>query len=153
MITTDITLSDRNTITIRRLGLFELDDHIKRDIPPPYFVVISFASGESYKQPYDLTTPQPKPDKPLSECEENTQDWFAWREYMRYEAGLVHEQERYNAYVAYCEVVADYIARCCIVSDIDRDSLMAEDWQRIHQAALCPAVEMEDIEAALASVF
>lgn len=153
MHTTDVTLSDGTEIRVRRLGLFELDDNVERNVPPPYFVVVKFANGEEYKQAYDLSTPQSKPDVPLSDCKENTQDWFQWREHMRYEAGIVHEQERYDAYVAYCEAVADYIRQTCILGDIDPDDIISDDWPLIHQAALCPQVAMEDIEAALASVF
>lgn len=152
MFTTSVTLVNDKTIDVRRLGMFEIDD-IPKDIPGPYTVSILFDSGEVYEQPLDLTTPRRKPDKPFEDCEEKSSDWHDWREYYSWQEGLLHAQKQWEAYCDYCERVAVYIRQNCILTEIDHDEIMVDDWPRIYRAALCPMVTMEDIAAAMRQNF
>lgn len=152
MTTTDITLSNNQIITIRRLGIFELDEAVPKDIPGPYTVTILFQDGEIYEQPFDTSIERVKPETSFEECEERTSDWYNWQEYFRYQEYGVHAQKQYEAYCDYCERTQTYIRQTCL-DDTDTTQITAEDWQAIYQAALCPQVTMEDIAAAMRQHF
>jgi hypothetical protein len=152
MTTTDIPLSDNRTLTVRRLGLFELDEAVPKDIPGPYTVDILFQNGEIYSQPFDTSIERVKPDIPFEQCEEKSTDWYNWQEYFRYQEAGLHAQKQYEAYCDYCERVQGYIRQNCL-DDIDTTQITPEDWQAIYQAALCPLVSMEDIAAAMRQHF
>ena len=148
MIKTTVPLLSGMEVEIRRLGMFELDD-IPKDIPPAYTVSILFANGEVYQQQVDLATPRRKPTVPLEMCEKGSSDYYDWREYHTWQAGLLHAQEQYEAYCRYCEKIAEYIRETCVITDVPSNEIVAEDWERIYKAALCPQVTMEDITAAM----
>lgn len=146
-----VILSNGQKARVRRLGLFELDDNIDKPNLEPYTVTILFSSGEIYNQPYDLSIIRYPPDTPLEECEENSQDWYKWREYLRYNEGLVYEEKRIQAYVDYSYQVAEFIRNVAVLDKLPRE-LEAEDWEIIGAAALCHTVEMDDINRAIAQL-
>lgn len=172
---TDILCQNNFIVSVRRLGLFELSDNVPQDIPGPYTVTVLFANGQVYEQPFDTSREYPKPDKPLEDCEENSQEWFEWQEYLRYtEATEIHPRKVYEAYCKYCEDVADYIRQNCLVAIVPKwlgwlpiqarcvaskpfrhklNEITSADWREIHQAAFCPEVTMEDIAAEMRLTF
>lgn len=152
MTITERTLSNNEIITVRRLGIFELDEAVPKDIPGPYTVTILFQDGEIYEQPFDTSVERVKPDTPFEQCEEKTSDWYNWQEYFRYQEYGIHAQKQYEAYSDYCERVQVYIRQHCL-DDADTTQITAGDWQAIYHAALCPQVTMEDIAAAMRQHF
>jgi len=151
-------------VTVRRLGLFELDENVPRNIPGPYTVTILFADGSVYKQPYSLDRQPPiKPLLPQEEAQAGTPEYYAWQDYLRYQEAVLHLHEQYEAYADYCERVAAYIRQSCLefrqVSasstqpELVEGQILVEDWDKIYQAALCPQVSMEDIAAAMRLYF
>jgi len=153
MITSEVLLISGRIINVRRLGMFELDD-VPKDIPAAYTVSILFAGGEVYEQQIDLSYSRPKPDKPFESCAENDAEYYDWREYYTWQDGLVHSRNQYEAYCDYCEQVASYIMRYCILTDdLSASEIVTEDWPKIYQAAFCPQVTMEDISASMRDNF
>ena len=145
-----------NMVTVRRLGLFELDENVPRNIPGPYTVTILFADGNVYQQPYRLDRPTPpgKPTIPVDQAQPGTPEYYAWQDYLRYQEAVLHVRKQYEAYADYCERVAGYIREHCLASsEFDVFPIFPEDWDKIYQAALCPQVTMEDIAAAMRLYF
>lgn len=151
-ITTPVPLQCGESIQVRRLGMFELDD-VPRDIPGPYTVTILFANGEVYEQALDLTVPRQRPTKPLEFCTEQDIEYYDWQDYLSWQQGLLHLQKQHEAYCNYLERIAAYIRQNCILTDIDHNLITSDDWPHIYQSALCPQVTMEDIAAAMRNSF
>lgn len=171
----NIPTQDGYIISVRRLGLFELSDNLTNDIPGPYTVTVLFANGQVFEQPFDASIEYPRPDKPLEECEENTQEWYAWQDHLRYkEATEIHPRKVYEAYCDYCQRTAQYIRQKCLLAIVPRwlgwlpltarriitplfrhkqDTIIADDWRQIYQAVLCPELTMEDIAAEMRLTF
>ena len=145
---TEVVLLAGPKIEVRRLGMFELDD-IPKDIPGPYTALIKFGNGEEYHQRVELTTPRNKPSGPFEGCEIGSADWHDWRDWYTWQEGLAHSRVQYEAYVEYCDRVATHITTTCILTKIDHNLIVVEDWADIYAAALCPTVTMEDIAASL----
>lgn len=147
---TETTLSTGSVVSVRLLGLFELDD-IPRDIPGQYTYTVNFLSGRDYEAPFDMSVVREKPDVPLEEVEKGSKEYYDWQEYLRYQEGLLHQQKQIQAYANYCNRVAEYIRERCIDEDVEIVS--PDDWDKIYQAALNPLVTMEEISAVLRDSF
>lgn len=148
---TIVPLTDGESVEVRRLGMFELDD-IPRDIKP-YTVPILFSNGVIYEQTYDYSQVREKPFTPFEEAEERTQVWYDWLSHLRYQDALTHRRRNNEAYADYCERVKDYILAYCVTGDVLVSSLSHEDWQAILHAALCPHVTLEEVRAAVSVTF
>lgn len=145
-------LNSGGTISVRRLGLFELD-YIERDIPGPYTVTVLFATGEVYEQEFDMSRERPQPDIPLEEAGEHTSAWYAWREYLRYQEATLHYKLQREAYAAYLERIASYILKNCVEAGDRARITTGEDYQAVYHAALCPQVSFDDIRGATRNVY
>ncbi len=146
--TTTIKLSNNKEVEVNRLGLFGIQDNVAQPDLSPYTVTILFANGEIYEQPFDLTVERIAPETPFEQCEENSQDWLMWREYHRWQNGIVYEQKRANAYADYCYQVARYIRSSAVIGELG-DDITVEDWHAITEAALCHTVTPDDVAKAI----
>ena len=61
MSVTKIVVSNGSEISVRKLGLFELDSNVVKDIPDRYTYEIKMANGKTYNLPYegDFTLDKP----------------------------------------------------------------------------------------------
>jgi len=144
MIETELELSNGERVKVRRLGLFELDDNIDRAIPDPYTYEVRLVTGETFRHRFDLSRPRTQPDTPYEEAQAGTKEYYDWREYMRYEEALQHQEQQGIAYENYCHNVAEYIMCNCLSGSSPND-IKAEDYPEIYRAALCPMVTFEEI--------
>lgn len=148
--------SDNQPISVRRLGLFELDK-----VKPPdtrrYTVKITLG-GREYEQEYDLSafddSDRPrKPDTPLEEAIENTQPWYDWQEYLRYQAGLLFHHNQLADAWRYLREIRAYILENCIQPEDRARILTAEDWEVVAKAAQVPQLTMVELERTIAYTF
>lgn len=144
MVKAGLTLSNGERVTVRRLGLFELDDNITRAIPDPYTYEVRLVSGETFRHRFDSSTPRKPPEVPHEEAQEGTSEYYDWREYLRYEEALQHQEKQIEAYAVYCRQVAEYIMTHC-VDGVSPNSIQPEDYAEIYRVALCPMVTFEEI--------
>jgi hypothetical protein len=147
---TSVTLSNGQTANVKRLGLFELDDYVTKDIPPEFTYTVHLMSGRDVEVKYNLgevDEEPPPPGLPYDECDEGTPEYYQWQSVFRHRQALEHEQARLDAYAEYCQQVATYIRQTCIPDGLAVST--PDDWDKIYHAALCPQVKMEDIGAAL----
>jgi hypothetical protein len=139
---------------VRRLGLFEIDD-IPKGIPGPYTYTVHLLGGDDYEMAYDieaaLETPPEKPPIPLEEAIAGEPEYYQWQDWLRHREALAHQAKVYEAYAEYCERVAQYIRANCTSEGVVIDT--PDDWTLIYNAALCPQVSMEDIQAAMTHTF
>lgn len=153
MRTIEVTLSDGKPLSVRRLGLFELDNVApdKTD-PGPFFYPIELAGGKIHEVPYDIytvDTPPDRPDTPRHKAEPKSPLWFEWQEYDIFQAAQAHERNRLKVANSRLRDIAEYILDTCISPD-DRYRIETPfDWDTVQRAALAPQVTMMDIDAAL----
>lgn len=135
--TTTIKLSNEGAeVSVKRLGLFEIQDNVTQPDLSPYTVTILFANGEIYEQPFDLTVERIAPETPFELCEENSQDWLMWREYHRWQNGLAYAEKQNQALIEHLQAVDDYIkANCISAGDLAKVETFA-DWEQIIAAAI-----------------
>lgn len=145
-----VILSNSSKLSVRQLGLFELDT-VPKDIPGPFTITILFGNGEVYEQEYNYSQVRERPGIPLEEVETKTAEWYNWQSYFRYQEALQHRKKQFAAYADYCERVKDYIIETCI--DLPPEDIALEDWPIIYNAALCPVVSIQEVEAAIAVNF
>ena len=139
---------------MRRLGLFEIDD-IPKDIPGPYTYTVHLLGGDDYEMTYDIEaaiekSPE-KPPIPLEEALAGEPEYYDWQNWLRHQEALAHQAKVYEAYAEYCERVAQYIQGNCLDGGVVIDK--PDDWALIYNAALCPQVTTEDIQAAMSHTF
>lgn len=152
---TEVTLSDGVPCSVRRLGLFELDG-IRLDTIGPFTFQDTTLTGDTFDIEYDgsqWVIPPEKPDKPINEIEEGSEEWYQYREAQLYEGWVNHEKRRVEDVVSYCHRVAAYILDNAISQDDRRRIYTESDWEAIHFAALTPQVTQEDIAAVLRDTF
>lgn len=137
MAETAVTLSNGQTIQVKRLGLFELDSEIdKSHLIEPYTVTVMFANGTIYEQPFDVSIVRDKPDKPFEECEEKTAEYYQWQEYMRWQQGFVYYQKQIDAMSAYFADIEAYILDNCLSADDAKQLETWQDFDAVYQAAI-----------------
>lgn len=148
---TEVTLPSGLVASVRRLGLFELD-LVEKNIPGPYTYTLQVLSGKSYEVPFDYSTVRIKPQTPLEEVKENTQEFYAWQEYLRYQEALTHHNKQMEAYGNYCERVKDFIISHCL-KDILIENITVEDWDEIYRLVLNPFISIEEVSAVMRDTF
>lgn len=151
----EVILSDGEPCQVRRLGLFELDN-IRLETIGPFTFQDQTLTGDTFDIEYDgsqWVVPPERPDKPIDEIEEGSDEWYQLREAQLYEGWVNHEKRRIEDVARYCREVASYILTEAI-SETDRERIYTEgDWERVHFAALTPQVRMEDIADVLRDTF
>ena len=152
MYNTDILTDAGNTITVRRLRLFELDMEVPRPRPEPYTVTIRAYGGE-FQQVFNLSIPREEPAIPFEDCDESMREWYDWREYYRYKQGILYYKQVIEVLANYFESVAVYILKNC-VPETEWDLIETEDdWNKVYAVALCPEVEFDDLKTVSDRVF
>lgn len=149
-----ITLSDNQPCKVRQLGLFELDGK-GREVLGLYRYTMLSATGQFLEDEYVLPTDPAdipvKPDKPINELTPEEQEEL--RAFETYQAALLHEQKRVESYEGYVNDIAAYILANCL-DPADRNRLQdADDWDRVHNAAVIPQLEMGGLARCLAETF
>lgn len=148
-----IILSDGLPCKIRQLGLFELDGK-GREVLGVYRYSLLLATGQIVEDDYDIRaltyTPTP-PDKPANEIAPNSPEWYQLQDYETYRAALAHEKLRIASYEGYVNDIAAYILAHCV--DDPNRIVTAEDWNKVYQAALVPALTEEGVAACLRDTF
>jgi len=147
---TETTLSNGSVVSVRQLGLFELDS-VPRNIPDNYTYTVNFASGRDYKVEFDMSVEREKPDMPLDDVKKGTKEYYDWQEFLRYREAIAHQKKQVEAYADYLDRVAKYIAETCLEDGVD--VVTRDDWDKVYHAALNPLVTMEEISAALRDSF
>lgn len=153
MRTHEVTLTDGKPLSVRRLGLFELDNVASDKVDPgPFFYPIELAGGAVQEVPYDLQAviePPTRPERNRGEAEYKDQLWFEWQEYDIYQSAKAHERLRLNIARERLQAIAQHIMDTCIEShELDRIETV-EDWEIVQIAAIAPHVTMLHIEQAL----
>lgn len=146
-------LSDGLECKVRQLGLFELDGK-GREVLGVYRYSLLLATGQIVDDEYDLRaltyTPTP-PDKPASEIQPNSPEWYQLRDWDTYRAALAHEKLRTESYEGYVNDIAQYILYNCV--DEPNRVVTEDDWNKVYLAALVPQLTEEGIAACLADTF
>lgn len=150
-----IILSDGRACRVRQLGLFELDD-VGQEILGPYRYSILLATGQIVEDEYNihaLTSAPVAPAKPANEIEQGSQEWYDLKEYETYLAALAHEKLRIESYEQHLNDIAVYILNNCVEIE-DRSRIVeAEDWDKVHLAALVPQLTEEGLAQCLRQTF
>jgi len=153
MAVTAVTLESGQVVRVKRLGLFVIEHDIPRDVPGDYTVTVLFANGEIYEQPFDISVVREKPDKPFEDCQENTAEYYQWREYLRWQNGIVHYQSQIDALDRYFERVERYILDNCL-SDDDRQLIETwQDFNSVYEAAIPDMPDGKYLEAIATNIF
>lgn len=150
-----VTLSDGESCKVRQLALFELDS-IGREVLGVYRYSLLLASGQIVEDTYDiraLTYMPTMPDKPASEIEPNSPEWFQLQEFDTYTAALAHEKLRIESYEGYVSDIATYILNNCLSLDDRNRIIEASDWDTVYTAAIVPHLTEEGIAATLRDTF
>jgi hypothetical protein len=150
-----VILSDGLTCKVRRLGLFELDG-VGRQVEGPYRYSLLLATGQVVEDTYDiraLTYTPTKPDKPASEIEQGSPEWFQLQDFDTYTAALAREKLRIESYEGYVGDIAAYILHNCLSTE-DRNRIVGpEDWDAVYTAALVPHLTESGVAATLRDTF
>jgi len=143
--------SDGLSAKVKVLGLYHLDG-IGPDLPGPYVYEVKMANGEVYKIEYDLaavTEPPEKPETPLDDVVENSAEWWAWKEYLTYQAAVAHEKEGLELLREKITAVFQTIWRDAVPEDLRPRIVTEEDWAAVIAHALVKPLRREDIADAL----
>jgi hypothetical protein len=152
------TLSDGEPCVIRQLGIFELDD-VRAKLIGPYVYEIETVDGRKYLAEYEGSRwaergERPlKPDTPEHQITPDHEEWEDLVEYLRYEAWLVHEQERARLMNEYHVEVAHYILDNCLSPEDKQRVVTPEDWAVVHKTALVPELTLEVLAETLQATF
>lgn len=140
------------------MGIFEPDE-VSVELIGPYTYEIETVTGQKFMAEYDGSRwaenggPPQKPDKPESEIEEESEEWYALVEFLRYEAWLVHERKRNKLMNEYHLRLAHYILDNCISPEDKLRVVTPEDWSKVHKAALVPELTLEVLAETLQATF
>ena len=121
--------------------------------PGEFKVRVMAEGGVISEWEYDMSGDAPeKPDTPEKDALPGTIEEAHWLAYKRHQEAILWHKERRKLVDKHIYDVTEYILANC-VSDEDRDKIGFADMDALRKAALIPEVGMEDIHAALASVF
>lgn len=149
----EITLSDGNACEVRRLGLFELREHIKPPLSGPYVFTYTIG-GQTVEQEFDFDLYPKPPQRPYGSPDglpEGSPQWFAWRDYELYQAAVHHERAKERDDERWLTEVALYIVSHCI--DDSTRIVEPEDYEKAYHAALAPQLTFTDLETAARYIF
>lgn len=147
-----VILSDKQTIKVRVLGLFELD----AIEPPlgPYCYSLLTATGDIIEDEYIFPPePPPKPDKPVEECNQGDYEYYQWQEYNTYQAAIAHERRRTEDYERYLRDINRHIVTTCLDEEDRQRLIEPSDWQKVQAAAIVPQLTEEVIADTLRNTF
>lgn len=150
----DIIISDGQPLTVRQLGLYELDGVGGETPAPVFYYEMEMATGERVKMPYDIRrieTPPAQPDDPAPA--KGSAEWFALVNWQTYEAAKAHYLNYLNALEEKLDAIARYILESCVNRADWPRIKTADDIRKIYAAAVVPHVAMEDIERVCAQSF
>lgn len=150
-----VILSDGQPCKVRQLGLYELNGK-GREVLGPYKYSLLLATGQIVEDDYDLRaldyTPHP-PDKPVTEVQNGSLDWYDLQEYETYLAAQAHEKVRIESYHGYVDDIVSYILTRCLSADDANRITTPDDWDKVYQAALVPELTWEVITVMLRDTF
>lgn len=154
----EVTFADGYIADVRRLGIFELDKIPKPDLGP-YRYKLKVYGGEVLELEYDPFSfeeegkePPRKPNTPESEIKPDSPEAYAWRDWNRHEAALLHHELRLKAMHLYFEAIASYIIGHCL----DKEAIIhlsEADWPLVYEIALVEPVTMDLIDRALRDTY
>lgn len=145
--------SDNDPISVKKLGLYELDNVTPPAISGPFTYRREIA-GNVLDIEYDMSRyqePPIPPDVPEHEVKEGSEAWYDWREYHFYHAALLHERKRLDATAEYLDRIAHYVLENCVKPEDRYRIVTEEDWRSVYSAALVPQVTQELLEETLRS--
>lgn len=141
----NVTLSDKTTIPVKRLGIFELDNLTPE--PIGYFTYkMKALTGNEYDVEFDPSLydePPTKPEQLESEIEEGTPEWYQLMDWQLYQGAMLHEKKRRELVNEYKETVAKYILNRCVSENDQKLITTQEDWENVYNAALVPQLTIE----------
>lgn len=130
-------------------------DDIPKEIPGVYTYTVHLLGGGEYEMVYNIQAaiedPPKKPDKPLEEAEAGYPEFYQWQEWLRFQEAIAHQAKMYEGYADYCEQVSIYIRENCLEEGLVVE--IADDWEIVYNAALCPQVSLDDVKFAMAHNF
>lgn len=146
----DVTLSDDELCSVRRLGIFELDCIDPPSVRP--FTYTVFIGENEITKEYDVSAWEEPPDDPTPEqkaAPEGSVEWFYYFEWALYWGAVYREKEIREDTARYLNEVQQYILNNCIEPE-DKDRIITpEDYLKIYHAALAPQLSMDDLQQAL----
>lgn len=146
--------SDGKSISIRRLGLFEIEDNITLPSTRPYTVRV-WVGGTEYEQEFSIhafSEPPKKPGVPVEEVDEGTPVFWAWKTYLQYQEALLYQKRQERSMVRFRSDVARYIRSTCILTEDQYRIESVEDWREVTRLALVPKVSLTDLQLACGQV-
>lgn len=147
-----VTLPSGKEIEVRRLHFLEIEDNVPYDVEPPY--THRYDNGQEAQYILaDWDSPPEMPKEPFSMAQPGSELFARWETYSLYQAVLLHEKRRAEQIEQYLVNVARYIRKYCISPDVLASIETPDDYTIIKNAAICPEVQREDLEAELASTF
>lgn len=135
-----VTFADGYTSSVRPLGIFELDQ-IDRPSGRPFTYTMQFVDGETAEvelDPDDWDDPPEKPDTPRDEIEEESADWYALRDWQRFEAARSYRNQQFHGTLQFLEDVTAYVLEQSLDAEAIPHVQTSEDWEKVYRAALVP---------------
>lgn len=148
-------LSDGKPISVRALGIFELDA-IPRPDGRPFTYEMELLGGKQVEAEFDLDAwdePPVKPDISPDKIQERSEAWYDLRTWQVYQAALRHRHRQAEELLIFCDAVAEYIVRRCLdPADVPRIVTEA-DWEEVYTLALVPQLSKEKLAEALRQTY
>lgn len=148
--------SDGETIEVKILGLWELDDRIPLTFNEKFTYEMEAVTGERYRAELDLSRfeePPTEPTTPLHAAAPGSGEWYDWRNYQTYQAAIEHRREMQRRLAQYMKDVAAYVIKHCI-APADRQRIADQtDHNAIVVAAVTPRVTKEHLADVLRQTF
>jgi len=138
-------------VTVRCLGLYELDDNVPSPIIKPYSYEIKVGNtlcDIEYEYPDQQNVPV-KVDL-IKEPERNTVEWDQWQRYAIYKAAITHLKRQRYEMMLYGEQVRKYIQTHCLSVQHEYNK---EDWKLIFKAALTPQITIDMLREVCINTF
>ena len=141
---------------MKRLPLFALD-RVPLEILGPFLYDMRLLTGKTVQVEYKgdrWEEPPPKPDTPEWEIEDESEEWYALREWQLYNAWLTHEEKRLVSMEEYMLGAAEYVLEKCLPSGGDRELIETqEDWGKVVKAGLTEEISASDLQQVLRATF
>lgn len=145
-----------DSIEVRRMGLFEINE-VKQPHLRPFTYTVTSVTGKEFEVEFDLDSynePPAQPDCDKFSAKKDDECWHRWREYDLFRASLAHQSRQFAELIRYKRAVAEYIIRNCLVDMGDVHKIISlADWERVMGAALVGQVTQEMIVDSLRDDF
>lgn len=151
----EIYLSDGEPCTVRRLGIFELDN-IVPDKHEPFTYEIEDLTGKVHEVPFNIEDYEEPPERPSVDpdtVKKGSPAWFDLYDWQLYQAAIAYRNEQMRSLARYYEEVTYYILDYCVQEEDRNRIVLEEDWARVYTAALVPQLTMDLIQDTLRTTY